>query len=241
MAVVGRGVSEAPLRCDDVFRRQDDDPAEGASNSRSYCSEVVSSLTQPEPAVGRPEWWPVDRGQDGRLGQSDINKVEAVHRSIFVAGCRQCGSVRRREGCGRAHGNGRGGNNKAGVHWLIVPGRFRIDVLTRVNPIAVEGQRKYYLLRDVVPHVAKHLGARLRYVVSPFALIDIASIAPFYATLLLTSTDPLAAGLSTHAAPKTGAVLTGSGLARSRAETGPQADLVLGRRSRGTNCLQYKN
>ena len=33
------------------------------------------------------------------------------------------------------------------------------DVLTRVNPIAVEGQRKYYLLRDVIPHVAKHLGA----------------------------------------------------------------------------------
>ena len=30
------------------------------------------------------------------------------------------------------------------------------DVLTRVNPIAVEGQRKYYLLRYVIPHVAKH-------------------------------------------------------------------------------------
>jgi len=33
------------------------------------------------------------------------------------------------------------------------------DVLTRVNPVQVKGRSKLYLLRDVIPHAAKYLGA----------------------------------------------------------------------------------
>ncbi|MDP6927027.1 MAG: hypothetical protein QGG84_08060 [Rhodospirillales bacterium] len=33
------------------------------------------------------------------------------------------------------------------------------DILTRVNPVQVKGRSKLYLLRDVVPHAAKYLGA----------------------------------------------------------------------------------
>ena len=33
------------------------------------------------------------------------------------------------------------------------------DILTRVNPVQVKGRSKLYLLRDVIPHAAKYLGA----------------------------------------------------------------------------------
>ena len=33
------------------------------------------------------------------------------------------------------------------------------DILTRVNPLQVKGRSKLYLLRDVIPHAAKYLGA----------------------------------------------------------------------------------
>jgi hypothetical protein len=33
------------------------------------------------------------------------------------------------------------------------------DILTRVNPVQVKGRSKFYLLRDVIPHAAKYLGA----------------------------------------------------------------------------------
>ena len=33
------------------------------------------------------------------------------------------------------------------------------DILTRVNPFQVKGRSKLYLLRDVIPHAAKYLGA----------------------------------------------------------------------------------
>ncbi len=33
------------------------------------------------------------------------------------------------------------------------------DILTRVNPVQVKGPSKLYLLRDVIPHAAKYLGA----------------------------------------------------------------------------------
>ena len=33
------------------------------------------------------------------------------------------------------------------------------DILTRVNPVQVKGCSKLYLLRDVIPHAAKYLGA----------------------------------------------------------------------------------
>ena len=33
------------------------------------------------------------------------------------------------------------------------------DILTRVNPVQVKGRSKLYLLRDVIPHAVKYLGA----------------------------------------------------------------------------------
>ena len=42
---------------------------------------------------------------------------------------------------------------------LGIDGRRLRDVLTRVTPIETKGRSKLYLLRDVVPHVAKYLGA----------------------------------------------------------------------------------
>lgn len=42
---------------------------------------------------------------------------------------------------------------------LGIDGRRLRDVLTRVNPIEVKGRSKLYLLRDVLPHVAKYIGA----------------------------------------------------------------------------------
>ena len=42
---------------------------------------------------------------------------------------------------------------------LGIDGRRLRDVLTRVTPIESKGRSKFYLLRDVVPHVAKYLGA----------------------------------------------------------------------------------
>ncbi len=33
------------------------------------------------------------------------------------------------------------------------------DILTRVNPVQIKGRSKLYLLRDVIPHAAKYLGA----------------------------------------------------------------------------------
>tara|TARA_R110002110_G_scaffold159508_1_gene357266 strand:+ start:52 stop:612 length:561 start_codon:yes stop_codon:yes gene_type:complete len=42
---------------------------------------------------------------------------------------------------------------------LGLDGRRLRDVLTRVNPIEVKGKSKLYLLRDVLPHVAKYIGA----------------------------------------------------------------------------------
>ena len=42
---------------------------------------------------------------------------------------------------------------------LGLDGRRLRDILTRVTPIEVKGRSKFYLLRDVVPHVAKYIGA----------------------------------------------------------------------------------
>ncbi|MGB1209130.1 MAG: hypothetical protein ACPG7W_08045 [Paracoccaceae bacterium] len=42
---------------------------------------------------------------------------------------------------------------------LGIDNRKMRDILTAVNPVEVKGQRKYYILRDVLPHVAKHVGA----------------------------------------------------------------------------------
>jgi len=42
---------------------------------------------------------------------------------------------------------------------LGIDGRRLRDVLTRVTPVETKGRSKLYLLRDVIPHVAKYLGA----------------------------------------------------------------------------------
>jgi hypothetical protein len=42
---------------------------------------------------------------------------------------------------------------------LGLDNRKMLDILTRVNPVQVKGRSKLYLLRDVIPHAAKYLGA----------------------------------------------------------------------------------
>jgi len=42
---------------------------------------------------------------------------------------------------------------------LGIDNRKMRDILTAVNPVEVKGQRKYYILRDVLPHIAKHVGS----------------------------------------------------------------------------------
>ena len=42
---------------------------------------------------------------------------------------------------------------------LDLDNRKMRDILTRVNPVQVKGRSKLYLLRDVIPHAAKYLGA----------------------------------------------------------------------------------
>ena len=42
---------------------------------------------------------------------------------------------------------------------LCLDNRKMRDILTRVNPVQVKGRSKLYLLRDVITHAAKYLGA----------------------------------------------------------------------------------
>jgi hypothetical protein len=42
---------------------------------------------------------------------------------------------------------------------LGIDNRKMRDILTPVNPVEIRGNRKYYILRDVLPHVAKYVGA----------------------------------------------------------------------------------
>ena len=42
---------------------------------------------------------------------------------------------------------------------LGIDNRKMRDILTPVNPVETKGNRKYYILRDVLPHVAKYVGA----------------------------------------------------------------------------------
>ena len=42
---------------------------------------------------------------------------------------------------------------------LGIDNRKMRDILTPINPVEIKGKRKYYILRDVLPHVAKFIGA----------------------------------------------------------------------------------